>query len=105
MLAYFDFGNDVYLVGFEVMGALEPRTPIWPRQGLRFPRSGPVAALWGGKGKLQRFSVSDFANFLFLAIEFFFPVSAFEGALRGGQWGILTGACVWMGCGGGRLTG
>ena len=76
---------------------------MYTRVGLRFPRPGPVAALWGGKGKLQRFSVSDFANFLFLAIEFFFP--SFEGALRGGQGGILTGACVWMVCGGGRLTG
>ena len=67
---------------------------MYTRGGVRFPRSGPVAALWGGKGKLQRFSVSDFANFLFLAIEFF-PVSAFEGALRGGQVGDFDG-CMRM---------
>ena len=63
------------------------------RVGLRFPRSGPVAALWGGKGKLQLFGFrlckfSPFSN------RVFFPFLLSRERLGAVRWGILTGACV-----------
>ena len=80
----------VIFVGFEVVGALGPRTPIMvPVSGSDFPVPARLRRCGAGKGNLNGLWFQTLQIFLF-ATELF-SVSAFEGALRGGQVGNFDG--------------
>ena len=85
----------VIFVGFEVVGALGPRTPhVVPVSGFDFPVPARLRRCGAGKENFNGLWFQTFANFLFLVLQIEFFVSAFEGALRGGQVGDFSGVCV-----------
>ena len=82
----------VIFVGFEVVGALGPRTPILlPATGPDFPVPARLRRCGAGKGNFNGFWFQTFQIFFLLVLQIeFFSVSA-EGALRGGQVGDFDG--------------